>query len=239
MRIPLIILVVFAIIITALLLKVVFSSTGVVNVSDSAFPNPEMRHAAQLLLQGNADEAIQIASTQSEGINAVSPEGDTLLHLAIKENDPVSVKKLLGAGANPNIPLKRAPIAAAVELANTEVVNLLLEAGADPDGTTNGESALWRAALGGRQDVVELLLKHGAKIDYGDVDGETPALAAVLASQFSMALFLLEHGASPFAKSYEGMTIAEWAAESHINPNSEEGRAREELYEVLRKAGAM
>lgn len=64
----------------------------------------------------------------------------------------------------------------------TEIVGLLLEAGADPgvpDAT--GDTALAAAARGGHADLVEILLDAGAAADFADASGRTPLMFAVSA----------------------------------------------------------
>lgn len=203
------------------------------------FADPALQQAAGALRAGETDVALTAAASARERIDDANPNGQTLLKLAIKRNDERAVKGLLALGANPNHPSDAAPVAAAVEMANAEVVRALVDAGADPNGTANGESALWRAALGDRREVAELLLQRGASIDRGNRDGMTPALAAVKADNYRMALFLLQHGANPAAKTLSGTGLAEWARRSRIDPQSEEGQARERLYVQLSSAGEM
>lgn len=205
---------------------------------EKAFVDPGMQKAARLLVDGNPSAAIE-AARQATGVDSVGPEDDTLLTIAIGVNDRNAVRALLSAGANPNIPQAQSPIAAAAEMADPNIVSDLLRAGADSNGRVGSETALWRAAVRSNFEIAEMLLQHGAKVDVANVDGDTPALAATQANKFRMALFLLERGASPIAKSNDGTTMAEWAAEARMHPKSDEGQARERLYAVLRKAGAM
>ena len=202
------------------------------------FNDPALQRAAEALLAGESERMLAEASARRDSIDAVDREGSTLLKIALKRNYEAAVKALLALKANPDLPHEAAPIGAAVELANIEIVKLLLKAGANPNGSTNGESALWRAAMGNRREVAEILLQSGAQIDHGDEDGETPVMAAVQASHFQLAIFLLERGASPSAKSGEGENLAYWARQSRINPNNEEGQARERLLSMLGAADA-
>ena len=204
-----------------------------------AFADPALQQAASALLAGETDDALAAAGAARERIDQPDRDGETLLKFAIKRNDERAVKGLLALGASPNLPPDAAPVAAAVEMANVEVVRALLDAGAEPDGVTNGESALWRAALGDRLEVAQLLLQRGANVDLGNRDGMTPALAAVTAGNYNMALFLLQRGANPAAKTLNGTSLAEWARRSRIDPQSEEGQARERLFLELKSAGEM
>ncbi len=204
----------------------------------SKFSDPAMRQAVQYLSQGSYGPAVD-AARGSTGIDTVG-EGDvTLLLLAVNANDAAGVRALLAAGANPSIPQGRAPIAAAAERADPQIVFDLLKAGADPNGRSGSEPAIWRAAVRNSAPIVDALLQHGAAIDAANSLGETPVLAATQATKYQMAVHLLQRGASPLAKSEDGTTIAEWAAEANVHPDTDEGRAREQLYALLRQAGAM
>ena len=202
------------------------------------FSDPGMQQAATLLQHGDYPAAVD-AARRSSGLNSVSQDDASLLGIAASENDRGGVRALLAAGANPNISEKRAPIAVAAELADPEVVSDLLNAGADPNGRVGSETALWRAAIRNNFTIVEMLLHRGANIDAANASGATPALAATQAAKYRMAVFLLQKGASPMAKSKDGISIAEWAASGRMHPETEEGRARQQLYELLRQAGAM
>ncbi len=66
------------------------------------------------------------------------------------------------------------PIAWASMLGNVDAVAILMEKGADVNGTNrDGGSALHGAAFFGRSDVVELLIDHGADIDLENQHGHT------------------------------------------------------------------
>lgn len=202
------------------------------------FVQPEMQNAAALLIAGQHAAAID-AARRSEGLDAMNREERTLLLMAIARNDRAGVHALLSAGANPNVPTKKAPIAAAAERADPEIVADLLQAGADPNGKVGSETAIWRGAVRNNFPIVKMLLKKGAQVDTPNVAGETPAIAATQAAKFRMAVYLLQNGASPFAKSQDGGTIAEWAGVVKMHPDTDEGRAREQLYAMLRQAGAL
>lgn len=204
----------------------------------SKFADPAMRQAAQFLSQHNYASAVE-AARGATGLDTPG-EGDvTLLLLAVNANDGAGVRALLTAGANPSIPEGRAPIAAAAERADPQIVFDLLRAGADPNGRSGSEPAIWRGAVRNNVQIVDALLQHGAEIDAANSLGETPVLAATQATKYQMAVHLLQRGASPLAKSDDGTTIAEWAAEANVHPDTDEGRAREQLYALLRRAGAM
>ena len=73
----------------------------------------------------------------------------------------------------------------------------LLGKGADVNGLTNlGETALTTAARTGCIQMMQLLVKHGARVDRPDGDGSTPLMTAVQRNQAAAIKFLLAHGAA-------------------------------------------
>lgn len=204
-------------------------------VSEKEFPNPVLREAARMVAKGDAQSAIDLARPLTDGLNAKGPQDDTLLIVALKSGEARSVKLLLDAGADPNFPSSRAPLSVAASTASVEVIKMLLEKGATPDGTSGGQTALWRAAANNRFDVAELLLLHNASVDLADRDGVTPALAAARVDRFRMTAFLLDHGANPHAASSHGFTLQTWISNSTAPENSAEGKARSALQAKLNR----
>lgn len=206
-------------------------------VPSTAFADEHMRAAAQAVLNHDARAAINAARQSQFGLDTIGSEGDTLLSLAVQNDDRATVEALLAAGANPNIPEELAPIAVAAENARMPILQLLLKAGADPNGRVGSETALWRLALAGRLDAAKLLLDAGANPDRANAGGDTPTIAAVQADHYRMALLLLDHGASAVAKSKIGFDVAFWTTRSRIPGTSVEGQAREQLIARLEQLG--
>ena len=206
-------------------------------VPHSAFPDPQLREAAELVLRGKPAQAIEAARRSDAGINAVGVDDDTLLLLAIGNDDLGTVQALLAAGADPNHPATSAPLAVAAGKAGLPIIQALLHARANPDGMAGSQPALWRAALFGRTDVVRILASAGAKLDKGNSQDETPLIAAVQGDQYRMALLLLDLGASPFATSDEGYTAGYWVTRSVIPSTGVEGQAKARVIERLKAAG--
>lgn len=212
------------------------ASDGMTTIPEEAFPDPVVRAAAQAITED--DYAMQIrAAAQAGKIDYVGPDGDTLLQVAILTDNVDAVSALLQLGANPNLPQGKAPIGVATSVASFEVVQALIQAGADANGRVGSEPAIWRAALSNRRDVVRLLLQHGARIDAANDAGETPAIAAAQAGHFSMAGSLIQGGASPFAVPESGMTLGFWANRSRLPDDSDEGRAKNQLIQLLKDRG--
>jgi len=95
-------------------------------------------------------------------------------------------------------------IALAAQHGYVEIVRLLLDAGEDPnrynpEGNHGHSTPLHQAAFAGHEDVVRLLVEHGAKLDIRDtVWHGTPvgwALHSGKPKQLAIAAYLREHGA--------------------------------------------
>ncbi|EHK50529.1 putative ankyrin repeat protein [Trichoderma atroviride IMI 206040] len=103
---------------------------------------------------------------------------------AAKDGDVAAVKRLLKEGVEPDV--KNADIAlvtplwAAACYGHTAIVELLTQR---KDVNVNvlsdaGESPIYRPAAQGEEAIVKLLLAAGAKVDFVDEDGKTPASVA-------------------------------------------------------------
>lgn len=95
-------------------------------------------------------------------ISADGQTGETPLHSALCTTDRVAhdrvLEVLLSFGANPNAATK----------------NSVETGGFMRDARTRGETPLHRAAAFGSEATIELLLKHGAKLDALDAHGDSP-----------------------------------------------------------------
>lgn len=65
----------------------------------------------------------------------------------------------------------------------------------------------------GHHDAMELLLKHGAKVNVMDGNGQTPLHLAAIAGQAQSCRVLMANGADLTAQTYQGYTAMEVAAE--------------------------
>ncbi len=119
-------------------------ATALMNAASSRNP-----HAVALLLDAGAD------------VNAATKKNETALANAATTGSLESVELLLAKGAKVNVSDDRGytPLmyAAASEPMNTAVVKRLLEKGADPNATGEGETARSLAAKRGQTEVARLL----------------------------------------------------------------------------------
>jgi len=141
--------------------------------------------------------------------------GQTPFLRAALSGDTTTMRLLVERGADPNLPTLAGttPLLAAAGVnwvvaqtyteslqARIDAVALCLELGADVNGANSmGLTALLGAANRGSNDIIELLVKRGARLDIKDKEGRTPLrwaegvfLAAVGAERKPATIALLE-----------------------------------------------
>ena len=84
-------------------------------------------------------------------------------------------------------------------LTSKDMVNLLLEFGADPDKScANGQRPLHQGVIQGNREVLVSLLQAGASIDEANWEGRTPLGLAVKQGDVAIVRFLVAEGAYPY-----------------------------------------
>jgi ankyrin repeat protein len=184
---------------------------------------------------------------------SVSADVNSDLFEAIASEDAAKVKKLLDAGADVNgymmvdigssamavsHAVTRTPLMAASAVGNTEIAEILIDAGADLDAQMRGGSlsmgetvlidAINQGMLIGNTDCVELLIKKGADVnkpsDGGDVplSHTIPDIRGIAATEWEMRLeiagLLIEAGADLNRQNLSGNTPLMIAASKGYEP---------------------
>ena len=107
--------------------------------------------------------------------------GGTAIRKAAAKGHVEIVKRLLEAGADPNLSdhYGWTPLLSACQAEHVEVVRLLVENGAQVDiPNALGVTALSLAAVLDNPEMVSILLSHGADPTLADEDGKTPQTQA-------------------------------------------------------------
>ena len=95
----------------------------------------------------------------------------------------------------------------------TNVVKILLQAGADVNLTNNdGNNALWLACFSGDLATIEVLLEAGVNIDNQNITGATALIYAASAGKTDVVKCLLEAGANPHIITQDDFTALDLAA---------------------------
>ena len=136
--------------------------------------------------------------------NITDAKKDTALIYAVKANAEEHMQLLLRQKASLKALNDKDESALLVACDNygtkIEIIKALLAGGADPNlasAKRHGLTPLVAAVRCGRKDVVEALLKAGAKIDAALPDKSTALICAVEANDEGMVKFLLDAGANP------------------------------------------
>lgn len=140
------------------------------------------------------------------------------LHYAINFKNLEAVKKMLSLGANPVVYSDQSfsfgpAFHVACAHGTPEIIQVLLDAGADINGTENeylNRTPLAHACIFCNLDNVRFLLENGANVNASDEDGNTPYLHACKNAASIEILNMLElHGADEDATNNEGQTAVE------------------------------
>jgi ankyrin repeat protein len=140
----------------------------------------------------------------------------TPLHIACINNHFKSAHRLIWAGADPNIPLPDGCtiLVKAISDGNAEIINLLLQHGANPNGLDNLNTSCLEIAIERHDyETVELLLDHGAHASTRTSAGKSLLEVATSTSDLDLMVLLLDSGANPNERTRNGVSLLHQALE--------------------------
>jgi len=148
-------------------------------------------------------------------VNTVDIDGNTLVMLAVRENNKELLEQLILRRARLNSRNRNGDTALrmAAFTGKLAFVQRLVEAGAEVN--MYGWSPLTYAAFNGHADIVEYLLKRGAEINATTENGSTALLLAARNSHREVAEVLLKHHADPNVETENGETALDWALKTN------------------------
>jgi len=153
------------------------------------------------------DEILDVFLAIPDGVDlsASGPNG-TLLGFAAEQGNVNSIKKLIKAGADPDLAdlQGRTPLHRGIRALDVEVVKALLEAGADPEGKGSPMPPLTALSTDSTRNqnwlsTIRTLVDAGANVDAVDGGGRTALTKSTLRADLAAVTYLLGKGASPMA----------------------------------------
>ena len=155
---------------------------------------------ADAAMDGDA-AAVRALLKQGVDVNAAQGDGMTALHWAARRGDVELTRMLLYAGANVRALTRLGgftPLVMASDRGHAGVIDVLLNAGADPKAATSaGTTPLMFAAASGNTDAITLLLDKGADVNAVEsVRGETALMFATASNRVEAMKVLIASGAN-------------------------------------------
>lgn len=168
-------------------------------------------HTTESLLREMEFSLLGVPSQEQSDIeSAIKLQDEDKISRLISENANIEVRNSDGLG----------PLHHALILNSYRIASLLLQNGADVNGTTttNKWAPLHYAALKGNPNLVQLCIEHGAVIDTRNGDGQTALHKACQSGNVESVGILLEKGADIEAKdNWEWRPLHKAANNGHKN----------------------
>ncbi|KAK7913798.1 hypothetical protein PG985_011501 [Apiospora marii] len=163
----------------------------------------------QEAIQCGSDNAVQSLIDVGADLDARNSRGETALMMAIDMKRLDIVHQLLNLGADVTIHSSNGNTALTYAIRHSLLgpVTRILERDQDVRGTFAMRASLQVAALSGAHDMIEILLKNGADLEYPDANGLTPLLVAASNGHLDVVKSLLSSGAQLTAQSANNETI--------------------------------
>lgn len=158
---------------------------------------PIVSHAAAIHDAAIKGDVAAVTAALDAGVGVDESDGSvTPLYLAVRGGH-IAVAKLLverGADVNAPAPLFGPALMPALAKRRIDLINLLLDGGANPNAQRGREAALHIAVRSGCLDCVKALVEAGADVNAKTMDGKTPLHLARFKGPREVADYLLSHG---------------------------------------------
>jgi hypothetical protein len=169
---------------------------------------------------GNFDEVKDLVKDGAD-VNFLDDTGWTALLYASFKGHTEIARFLVKAGANLTAKAAKdgwTPLCCACKRGNMELIRFFLENGADIESADNaGFTPLLKASQQGHTEVVRFLsVEKGANIHVKDFRGFNAIHRAIKKNHLETALFLIDNGVDPFAKTTQGKTALDMASSPEI-----------------------
>jgi ankyrin repeat protein len=132
---------------------------------------------------------------QTADVNDTDIDGKTALHAACESNNLYALRRLLDAGADPNIPSVKGatPVITAACRGSFDAIRVLLATpGVDPHHLTlTGDNAVHCAALRGDLDICQALVEAGVDPDLESGFRRSPLMLAIISRRASVVRYLI------------------------------------------------
>lgn len=221
-------------------------------LADNADPNATDDQGYSAVLEATLAsqvDLLEVLLASGGDPNMVNAEGITPAAAAIMNGDLESLRLLLANEANPSAMVQDVPLLTLAATTNqADIVEMLIDAGADPDvaGTGSVRPAIIAKLLGADEitdivgdvpeldpppDLLEAVLKgrgvaeallRGADPNQRDSKGTPLVILATLRGDFSSVETLIKHDADVFARGPNGMSIIHAAAIHDRNQEQEQ-----------------
>lgn len=138
----------------------------------------------------------------------INSAAEIALKGAFANRDDAKIREAVKDGARVNIRNRDGStlLEYAVSTGDKNLVELIVDRGADLNATTRGFTPLMSAAWNGRVEIMRILIKSGADINARDDYGRTPLMLAVSHNKVEAVKLLLAKGAEKNLRESDGYT---------------------------------
>lgn len=183
-------------------IKVIVDGQKNLNIVDT-----QGNSALFIAMIANRADVVEILLQSGAKTNTINPDGQTALLFAANAGNSQIVKLLLQSGFKAINFGRGAALFAAVEMNNSINVNMLLQAGANPNiRNADRMTPLLFAASSGFVEVVDLLIANDAQVNTKSKSGDTSLLLAIKNSHIGVVRSLVAAGSKD---GYKGFVEAE------------------------------